>query len=182
KNNEFTVRVAENIYMRPDYIDTMYHRILTRKLGPEGNYIYSDNDFIFLGKIVEEISGMDLDQYVTMNFYKPMGLHSTGFHPLDRFDKNLIVPTEREKHFRKQHLVGDVHDPGSAMFGGIAGHAGRFSTAEDIAAIMQMLLDNGSFKGVQYIKPETVKLFTAYSSSDRKSVVQGNSVEMSGSR
>ena len=165
KTSEFTVRVAENMYMRPDYIDTMYHRILTSKLGPNGKYIYSDNDFIFLGKIVEEISGMNLDEYATKNFYEPMGLHSTGFHPLDKFDKNLIVPTEQEKHFRNQHLVGDVHDPGSAMFGGIAGHAGLFSTAEDIAAIMQMLLDGGTFHGVQYIKPETIKLFTAYSSS-----------------
>lgn len=165
KTNEFTVRVAENMYMRPDYIDTMYHRILTSKLGPKDKYIYSDNDFIFLGKIVEQVSGMNLDEYVTKNFYEPMGLHATGFHPLDKFDKDLIVPTEREKHFRNQHLVGDVHDPGAAMFGGIAGHAGLFSTAEDIAAIMQMLLDGGKFHGVQYLKPQTIKLFTAYNSS-----------------
>lgn len=165
KSSEFTIRVAKNMYMRPDYIDTMYHRILTSKLGPVGKYIYSDNDFIFLGKIVEEISGMNLDEYVTKTFYKPMGLHSIGFHPLNKFDHNLIVPTETEKHFRNQRLVGDVHDPGSAMFGGIAGHAGLFSSAEDIAAVMQMLLNGGSFQGVQYLKPETVKLFTAYSSS-----------------
>ena len=165
KSNQFRIRVAKNMYMRNDYMDTMYKRILTSKLGPTGKYIYSDNDFIFLGKIVEQISGMTLDQYVSKTFYQPMGMHSIGFHPLDKFDSSLIVPTETEKHFRNQHLVGDVHDPGSAMFGGIAGHAGLFSSAEDIAAIMQMLLNGGSFHGVQYIKPETVKLFTAYSSS-----------------
>src|SRR5690606_23446936 len=95
KTNEFTVRVAENMYMRPDYIDTMYHRILTSKLGPTGKYIYSYNDVIFLGKIVEEISGMNLYEYATKNFYKPQGLHTAGVHPLDKFDKDLIVPTER---------------------------------------------------------------------------------------
>ncbi len=165
KSDQFNIPVAHNLYMRKDYRDTMYKRILSSKLVPPGQYIYSDNDFIFLGKIVEEISGMTLDEYATKNFYEPMGLHSTGFHPLDKFDKDLIVPTEREKHFRNQHLVGDVHDPGAAMFGGIAGHAGLFSTAEDIAAIMQMLVDGGSFRGIEYLKSETINLFTAYSSS-----------------
>ena len=165
KSKDFNVRVAQGMYIRNDYIDTMYQKILKSKLGPSGKYIYSDNDFIFLGKIVEQISGMTLDEYVAKNFYLPMGLNSIGFHPLDKFDFGLIVPTEFEKNFRQQHLVGDVHDPGSAMFGGVAGHAGLFSNAEDIAAIMQMLLDEGTFHGVRYLKPETVKLFTAYSSS-----------------
>ncbi|MEO5650694.1 MAG: glycoside hydrolase family 3 N-terminal domain-containing protein [Ginsengibacter sp.] len=165
KNDSFSIRVAQNLYLRNDYIDTMYQRILDSKLGPMDKYIYSDNDFIFLGQIVKAISGLTLDEYVAKNFYEPMGLTSTGFKPRDKFDTNRIAPTEFEKQFRLQHLHGDVHDPGASMFGGVAGHAGLFSDAEDIGAILQMLLNGGSFHGKQYIKPETIKLFTAYHSS-----------------
>ena len=145
KNDSFNIRVAQNLYMRSDWTDTMYKRILDSKLGPVNKYVYSDNDYIFLGKIVEAISGMPLDKYVDKYFYKPMGLTSTGFKPREKFDTNRIAPTEYEKDFRMQHLHGDVHDPGAAMFGEVAGHAGLFSDAEDLAAIMQMLLDGGTF-------------------------------------
>jgi CubicO group peptidase (beta-lactamase class C family) len=74
------------------------------------------------------------------------------------------VPTETEKSFRLQHLRGDVHDPGAAMFGGVAGHAGLFSSAYDLAVIMQMLLNGGTINGRQFIKAETIKLFTSYNS------------------
>jgi beta-glucosidase-like glycosyl hydrolase/CubicO group peptidase (beta-lactamase class C family) len=165
ESDSFSVRVAQNLYLRNDYIDTMYQRILNSKLGPMDKYIYSDNDFIFLGKIVQAISGLTLDKYVAKNFYEPMGLTSTGFKPREKFDTNRIAPTELEKQFRLQHLHGDVHDPGASMFGGVAGHAGLFSDAEDLGAILQMLLNGGSFHGKQYIKPETIKLFTSYNSS-----------------
>ena len=78
----------------------MYKRILDSKLGPADKYVYSDNDFIFLGKIVEAISGMPLDKYVDKYFYKPMGLTSTGFKPREKFDTNRIAPTEYEKDFQ----------------------------------------------------------------------------------
>ncbi|WP_371070082.1 serine hydrolase domain-containing protein, partial [Salmonella enterica] len=103
-----------------------------------------------------------LDQYVQREFYRPMGLTTAGFLPLSRMALNKIVPTEKEKGFRNQLLQGDVHDPGAAMFGGVAGHAGLFSNAYDIAAIMQMLLDNGTYNGRTYLQPETVQLFTKY--------------------
>lgn len=163
--NGFTVRVAEQMFMRKDWVDTMYKRMLQSPLEAPGKYIYSDNDFIFLGKIVEALSGKTLDKYVTDNFYEPMGLKSAGFKPRERFPPERIIPTETEKTFRMQTLRGDVHDPGAAMFGGVAGHAGLFSTAEDIAAIMQMLLNGGEWGGTRFIKKETVELFTAYQSN-----------------
>ncbi|MEO6949513.1 MAG: glycoside hydrolase family 3 N-terminal domain-containing protein [Ginsengibacter sp.] len=165
KSDSFGIRVAQNLYMRNDFRDTLYQRILDSKLGPMDKYIYSDNDFIFLGKIVEAVSGMTLDNYVAKNFYEPMGLHSIGFYPRKKFDLNRVAPTEFEKHFRGQHLHGDVHDPGSAMFGEVAGHAGLFSSADNIAALMQMLLNGGTYNGKKYINPATINLFTAYNSS-----------------
>ena len=156
------IRVAENLFMRNNWLDTMYTRILASKLGARGKYIYSDNDFIFMGKIVETLSGMTLDQYVAKNFYEPLGMEKTGFLPRDRFPLDLVAPTEEEAVFRKQLLRGDVHDPGAAMFGGVSGHAGLFSDAYGLAILEQMLLDGGVFNGQQYLKKETIDYFTAY--------------------
>ena len=166
QNASFNIRVAENIFLKTDWRDTMYKRILQSPMKETGRYIYSDNDFIFLGKIVEAISGMPLDEYVHKEFYNPLGLLSTAFKPREQqFNLNNIAPTEYEKYFRLQHIRGDVHDPGAAMFGGVAGHAGLFSNATDMATIMEMLLDGGSFNGKTYLKKETIQLFTAYHSS-----------------
>jgi CubicO group peptidase (beta-lactamase class C family) len=159
-----SIRIAENLYMRHDWEDTLNSRILESPLGPEGKYIYSDNDFIFMGRIVEAISGMSLDEYVRTNFYDPLGMLTTGFKPRNRFPLNRIAPTEQELVFRKQLLRGDVHDPGSAMFGGVSGHAGLFSDAYDLAILEQMLLNGGSFNGHQFLKKETIDFFTAYHS------------------
>lgn len=162
---KFGVRVAQNLYLRSDYARTMNQSIVDSKLLPKDKYVYSDNDFILMADVVKAISGLRIDKYVDKYFYKPMGLQSIGFNPRNRFDTNLVAPTEFDQNFRAQHLHADVHDEGSAMFGGVAGHAGLFSSAENIAALLQMFLDGGSFNGKQYIKPETLKLFTAYNSS-----------------
>ncbi len=160
----YGVRVAENIYMRNDWTDTMFNRILKSPLTAKNKYVYSDNDFIFLGKIVEAISGLTLDQYTQKNFYDKIGMYSTGFKPRNRFQLECLVPTETEKHFRNQTTRGDVHDEGASMFGGVAGHAGLFSNAYDLSLLYQMLLNGGVLNGERYLKPETIKLFTAYES------------------
>ena len=165
KNDSFNIRVANNMYMRSDWRDTLYKRILQSPLGHANKYIYSDNDFIFLGKIVEAISGMPLNDFAKEKFYKPMGLTTTGFKPTEQYAVNRIVPTEQEKQFRQQLLRGYVHDPGAAMFGGVAGHAGLFSNAYDLAVIMQMLLNGGTMNGKRYLQKETIDLFTAYHSN-----------------
>jgi beta-N-acetylhexosaminidase len=158
------VRVAENLYMRGDWIDTIYSRILQSDVGPQNKYIYSDNDFIFMGKVVEAISGMTLDEYVKKTFYEPLKMVTTGFSPRIFFPLNRIAPTESEQIFRKQLIRGDVHDPGSAMFGGVAGHAGLFSDAYDLAVLEQMLLNGGTINGQEFLKKETIDYFTAYHS------------------
>jgi beta-glucosidase-like glycosyl hydrolase/CubicO group peptidase (beta-lactamase class C family) len=159
-----TVRVADNMYMDSTYEAMIFKKILDSKLNPRQGYVYSDLDFIFLGKIVEQLTGKKLNQYVKETFYDPLGLGTTGFLPRERFPLQRIVPTEREQVFRMQLLRGDVHDPGAAMFGGVAGHAGLFSNAHDLAVIMQMLLNGGRYNDIQFIKPETIQLFTSYGS------------------
>ncbi|WP_232516281.1 glycoside hydrolase family 3 N-terminal domain-containing protein [Chitinophaga caeni] len=159
-----TVRVAEDLYMKQEYIDTMFDEILASRLGPRNKYVYSDNDFIFLGKIVEQVTGKPLEEYVKETFYDPLNMHTTGFHPRERFPLKDLVPTERENIFRLQWIRGDVHDPGAAMFGGVAGHAGLFSNAKDLAILLQMLLNGGELNGQRFIKENTIKQFTAYKS------------------
>lgn len=82
------------------------------------------------------------------------------FNPLTRFALSDIVPTENDDYFRNQLVHGYVHDPGAAMFGGVAGHAGLFSNAGDLTVIMQMLLQEGEYGGRRYLAPETVREFT----------------------
>jgi CubicO group peptidase (beta-lactamase class C family) len=164
----YTVRVAENFYMKNSWQDTIINRILKSSLGRSGRYVYSDNDFIFLGKIIEQITGMTLDQYVKKTFYSKMGLETTGFKPREQFSVSRIIPTENEKHFRRQTMQGDVHDEGASMFGGVAGHAGLFSDAYDLAMLYQMILNGGELNGQRFLKPETIKLFTAYHSKDSR--------------
>ncbi len=165
----FSVRVAENIYMRNDWQDTMIKRILQSPLGRKGRYVYSDNDFIFLGKIVEQLTGITLDQYVQKTFYNRIGMRTTGFKPREKFaQEGLLVPTEYEKHFRQQLIEGDVHDEGASMFGGVSGHAGLFSNAYDLALLYQMLLNGGTFNGERFFKEETIKKFTAYGTKDSR--------------
>jgi beta-N-acetylhexosaminidase len=162
-NDSFNFMVADSMYMRNSWYDTIYKRIYASPVAGK-KYVYSDNDFIFLADVVKSITGKNVHEYTQENFYKPMQLKSIGFMPMERNNKTYIAPTEQEKFFRNQLIHGHVHDPGAAMMGGIAGHAGLFSNAYDIAAIMQMLVNNGSYNGNQYLKEETIKLFTSYQS------------------
>ncbi len=160
----YNVPVAANLYIKKDWEDTMMNRILKSELAPNGKYIYSDNDYIFLGKIVESITHMTLDQYVKKTFYDKLNLAATGFNPAQRFPLDYIAPTEREKEFRAQLIHGYVHDPGAAMFGGVAGHAGLFSNAYEVGVLAQMLLNGGVLNGQNFFSRKTVDYFNQYHS------------------
>ncbi len=165
KDAQHQFRVAENLYVRNDWQDTLYKRILQSKLTPADKYVYSDNDFIFLGKIVEAVSGKPLNEFARENIYEPLHMTTTTYRPRELMPVNQIVPTEEEKHFRQQLIRGDVHDEGAAMFGGVAGHAGLFSNAYDLAQLYQLLLNGGELNGVRLFKKSTIDKFTAYNSA-----------------
>ncbi len=167
-SESFSFRVAEDLYLRNDWQDSIYKKIFDSKLTPTGKYIYSDNDFIFLAKIVEAVSGKNISQFAKANFYEPLGMTTTGYHPRELFPLGNIVPTELEKQFRQQLIRGDVHDEGAALMGGVAGHAGLFSNAYDLAQLYQMLLNGGSLNGKNLLKKETIDLFTAYQTAESR--------------
>ncbi len=159
-SEKFPYRVADGLYMRKDYHRVMYDSIIKSPVSDKKEYLYSDLDFIFMQQFVEKVTGKSLDEYVTQEFYKPLGLNSLTFRPRDKFPLSRIAPTENDTIFRHQVVQGDVHDPAAAMFGGVAGHAGLFGTSNDLAVLMQMLVQGGKYGDRQFIKPETVTLFT----------------------
>ncbi len=165
RDSEYSIPVAASMYMRKDWIDSMFKRIAQSPLGEPNKYVYSDNDFILLGKIVEQLTGKTLDKYARETFYEPLQMNSTTFKPRENTSLNLIAPTEKEKLFRLQLLRGDVHDPGAAMFGGVAGHAGLFSNAYDLSQLYEMLLNGGKWNDVRVLNKETIDFFTAYHSN-----------------
>jgi CubicO group peptidase (beta-lactamase class C family) len=101
-----------------------------------------------------------LDEFVAQNFYAPLGLQTLTFKPFEKIPLEQIAPTENDETFRGRQIQGYVHDPGAAMYGGVAGHAGLFGTAQDLAVVLQLLLNKGSYGDVSLLKPETIAAFT----------------------
>jgi beta-N-acetylhexosaminidase len=155
----FDVQVAEDVWLNDGQRDSIMTKILNTPLRSKKDYKYSDLGYYFMKAIVEEISGQSLDDYMIQNFYQPMGLETMGYLPLKRIPMDRIVPTEYDLYYRMQLLQGHVHDMGAAMQGGVGGHAGVFSDARDLAAMMQMYLNGGSYHHQQFLSTETVNEF-----------------------
>ena len=153
------LRVAENLYLVNDYPDRIFDSVSKTPIGKK-KYLYSDMGFYYMPKIVKLITNQSIEDYLNEKFYIPMNLSHICYQPLNHFTREQIAPTENDTIFRRQLIWGDVHDQAAAMMGGVAGHAGLFANAHDLAALMQMFLDEGTYQGVQYLKPETVRYFT----------------------
>ncbi|MEI6853617.1 MAG: glycoside hydrolase family 3 N-terminal domain-containing protein, partial [Bacteroidota bacterium] len=161
-SKDFPARVAEGIYVSKSYLDTIFQGIIKSELRSKQTYLYSDLGFYLLKFIIEKQVNEGIDQYVKENFYEPLGLTTICYQPRKYIDLSRIVPSEIDTVFRKQLLQGDVNDPGAALMDGISGHAGIFSNSNDLAILLQMLLQKGEYGGRRYFKPETVEKFTAY--------------------
>ena len=155
-----SIRVAENLYLVNDYVDQIFDSVAKSPLGKK-KYLYSDMGFYYMPTIVKLLTNQSIQDYLNEKYYYPMNLTHICYQPLNHFTREQIAPTENDTVFRKQLVWGDVHDQAAAMFGGVSGHAGLFSNALDLAVLMQMLLDEGEYHGVRYLKPETVRYFTS---------------------
>jgi serine-type D-Ala-D-Ala carboxypeptidase len=165
-SSAYPIKVNDRYYLRKNYFnDVMWPAMLSSPVRTRGQYVYSDVGMCFMQQIAETLTSMPLDKYVQQQFYEPLGMQTSGFLPLQRFNPNQIVPTENDRVYRKVLMHGYVNDPTAALMGGVAGHAGLFSNANDVAILYQMLLNKGTYGGEVYIKPETVDLFTAKQSA-----------------
>jgi len=157
--------LADNMYVNKAYTDTIINAIANSKLNKRKGYLYSCLNFMLLKEVVEKIAKEDLNTYVQKNFFHKLGATTTTYNPLTKFDKNRIVPTEMDGFLRKQLVQGYVHDEGAAFMGGIAGNAGLFSNANDLAKLYQMWLNKGTYGGEEYLSAKTSQLFTNTRSS-----------------
>jgi CubicO group peptidase (beta-lactamase class C family) len=162
QNNEENqyLQLTDSLYINKKYKQDILKQIIDSPLNPKHKYVYSDLGFILLGELVEVLSGKTLDKYLEDNFYKPMNLSHTCFRPKEKERIENIVPTIEAVDFRNSLIKGNVHDETSALLGGVAGHAGLFSTAEDLFAICQMILNKGQYNGKRYINSKTIDLFS----------------------
>lgn len=162
QDDDFNIRVAGNLYIKNSYRYEMYDTILKSELRKRREYKYSDVGYYWVPQILEQHYNGSYDQFVNEKFYQPMHMRNTSYLPRKHFPISRIAPTENDTLFRKQLVRGDVHDPGAAMLGGVCGHAGLFSTAEDICVLFQCYLQDGYYGGIQYFDTATVNEFTSY--------------------
>jgi len=159
EDTRFSRQVSTNLWIDPSYEDVMYQSILNKNLGSK-KYKYSDLGYYFLRKILTAQTGKSQEEYMQEHFYKPMGLQTIGYNPLNRFSLERIAPTEDDKIFRKELVHGFVHDQGTAMLGGVGGHAGIFSNSWDLAAMMQMFLNGGKY-GHNFLAKNVISEYTS---------------------
>ena len=156
----FSTQVARNFYLNNTFRDTIFRIIAQSPLQTPGKYLYSCINFILLQQVAEQQMQMPLNEILGRYFTAPLGAGNTLYNPLTRIDSLWIVPTEDDFFVRRQLLRGYVHDEAAAFMGGVSGNAGLFSNANDLAKLLQMLLNEGVYGGERYLQQETLRLFT----------------------
>jgi CubicO group peptidase (beta-lactamase class C family) len=162
---DYPLVVSDNLFASRIMKDSLWSWIVKAKIREKPDrtpfdYRYSDMGFYIGQHLSERLLNQPMEDFLDQNLYEPLGASTTGYLPLLKFPIHQIAPTENDKFFRKALLIGTVHDQGAAMQGGVAGHAGLFSNANDLAKLGQMLLQEGYYGGTRYYRPETVRFFT----------------------
>ncbi len=170
---DYPFPVSENLFASKIMKDSLWQWIIKARIRDKAprtpyDYRYSDMGFYILQHLAEKLLNQPMEDFLAQNLYEPLGAYTTGYLPLVRFPSERIAPTEKDTVFRKSQLTGYVHDQGAAMHGGIAGHAGLFSTANDLAKVGQMWLQQGWYGGLRYYKPKTIEFFSSKQFSDSR--------------
>ena len=148
-----------------EILDDIYSSAI--EFEPGTQTLYSDLGMIVLGKVIEKVSGKSLDVFCKEIIFSPLQMNHTYFNPPDSV-KERIPPTEVDNYWRMKLIKGEVHDENASLLGGVSGHAGLFSTAGDIARLLEMIMNKGQLSGDQLIKKETVELFTSKRNSQNE--------------
>ncbi|MCF0059773.1 glycoside hydrolase family 3 N-terminal domain-containing protein [Dyadobacter sp. CY356] len=154
--------VGDSLFIRKNYVKTLYKGIKDSPLNKDEGYVYSDLSFLLYPKIVKSLTGVDFEDYLKNNFYSKLGATSLTFNPKRFYKLEEIVPSERDTFFRQTLIHGQVHDEAAAMMGGLSGHAGLFGDANDVMKVWQMYLQNGYYGGQQLISKDALFEFTRY--------------------
>lgn len=158
-SKKFPLEVAQGLYINKNYRKKIFSEIKKSPVG-EKKYLYSDLTFIIVPEIIGKLTGQKWYDFVTANIYQKIGACDIGFNPYMKYPLSRIVPTEYDSLFRKQLLHGTVHDEGASMLGGISGHAGLFSTANDLMKLMELYRRMGEYGGEQLIGRSVMEEYT----------------------
>ena len=157
-NRRFALQVSDSLYMNRHYLKDMFREIRDSPTG-EKKYVYSDLTFILAAEIIESLTDTTIDKFAPANIYRPIGAFNITYNPLRKYSRERIVPTEYDSLFRKQLIRGTVHDEGTAMLGGVSGHAGLFATGNDLLKLIEMYRRGGEYGGVRVLSPEVLKRY-----------------------
>jgi beta-N-acetylhexosaminidase len=156
---KFPYRVAEELFVHKSIKDSIRKWTVTHGIHKKREYRYSDVGFYFYKDMIEKYFGKTLDAVADSLFYQPLGATRLTYNPRNKYEVSSIPPTENDMIFRKRLIHGDVHDQGASMMGGVAGHAGLFSNANDLAKMFQMYINWGEYGGEKYLEKEVIKDF-----------------------
>lgn len=158
----FSVKISDSLFLKQSFQDSVWKMIYDCPLSADKEYKYSDLGYYLLKQIIEKTYKDSLQNITRKYLYAPLGMNFTQYNPKwNGYDLNKIMPTEIEKNFRKSLLLGTVHDQGAALLGGVGGHAGIFTNANDLAKYFQLLLNGGTYGGYKYYESATIKNFTS---------------------
>lgn len=158
-NRRFALPVTDSMYMNRHYLRDMFKEIRDSPLGQK-KYVYSDLTFILAAEIIESLTDSTIDKFAPANIYRPIGAFNITYKPLEKYPRERVVPTEYDSLFRKQLLRGTVHDEGTAMLGGVSGHAGLFATGNDLLKVVEMYRRGGEYGGVRVLSSDVLKEYT----------------------
>ena len=156
----YSFQVAANFHLRQDYWDSLWQETMLMPVSPGNPFEYSDANMILVQQAIDSLNEESIGQYLKRELYERLGIQNMGFNPRKIHEAERLIPTEYDRRWRGQLLRGYVHDPSAALLGGIAGNAGLFSNANDLAILFQMLLNGGAYGGESYFSPQSISMFT----------------------
>ncbi len=158
-NRNFNLEVIPGLYLNNKFKEVVYTQIRISPLKNRGKYVYSDLSFVLWPEVITKLAGVKYPDYLDQSFYRPLGASTATYLPFKKFSDDRLVPTEYDDVFRKVLLKNSVDDEASAVLGGVSGNAGLFSSANDLAKIVQMYLQEGTYGGKEYFKNSTFRQF-----------------------
>jgi len=158
--DNYSIKLTDSLFLHKDYKSKIYKMILKSDLLEEEGYVYSGLSFYLYPEIVSKQTNEDYEKHLKNTFYRPLGANTITYNPYRYFSLDRIIPTEVDTFFRKVPLHGRVHDEGAAMMDGVSSNAGLFASTNDLAKLMQMYLNMGTYGGEQFITENTLEKFT----------------------
>jgi len=156
----YSIKLTDDLFLYNRYKEKIYKMILKSPVIPDQGYLYSGLSFYIWPEVLENLTDEMYEAYLKKTFYRPLGANTITFNPYKHFSLSQIIPTENDTFFRKIQIHGVVHDEGASMMDGLSANAGLFGSASDLAKLMQMYLNMGTYGGERYISENTLKKFT----------------------